>query len=278
MNPSTWRQIHGNAFRNENLIMTSIRSASKPNYSIRQVNTIRNYIQYTPSKPISPPSTSSLLSISSSKKIAYPSLKSAAYLPNSTFTPHSRFTLVVRRAFASSSNPATTTTSTNVVAPKKSSGMMDKIKDMIKKYGYTGVVVYLGISMIDLAATFVLVKALGMEKIELAQDWVIDHAGRYFGYKKDPHHHHSHDGQDDLDKLDDEQVGAIYNKASGLWSVFVIAYGIHKLLVPFRVVATSMITPPLVKWLIKRGWMKPVIKSSAAATTTAAVASESIKP
>jgi hypothetical protein len=156
---------------------------------------------------------------------------------------------------------------------------MDKFKQMVKQYGYTGVAVYLGISTLDLAATFVIVKAAGMEKIEEAQDWVVDHVGSYFGYKKDPHHHHSHDGQEnvDLDKIDDEQVGAIYNKASGLWSVFVIAYGIHKLLVPLRVVATSMITPPLVKWLVKKGWMKAVPKqgavTAAAATTGTAEAS-----
>lgn len=157
---------------------------------------------------------------------------------------------------------------------------MDKFKQMVKQYGYTGVAVYLGISTLDLAATFVIVKAAGMEKIEKAQDWVVDHVGTYFGYKKNPHHHHPHEGQAnmELDKVDDEQVGAIYNKASGLWSVFVIAYGIHKLLVPLRVVATSMITPPLVKWLVKKGWIKAVPKqgavtAAAAATTGTAEAS-----
>ncbi|KAG0012778.1 hypothetical protein BGZ80_011516 [Entomortierella chlamydospora] len=198
----------------------------------------------------------------------------------------SRFTPVIRRGFANSASQANNTTTTTVAAPaKKSSGMMDKIKDLVRKYGYTGVAVYLGISTIDLAATFVVVKALGMEKIERAQDWVVDHVGTYFGYKRDPNHRHSHDGEGndsviDLDKVDDEQVGAIYNKASGLWSVFLIAYGIHKLLVPFRVVATSMITPPLVKWFIKRGWMKETAKKGAVAagSTSAKVASEVAKP
>ncbi|KAF9578762.1 hypothetical protein BGW38_005282, partial [Lunasporangiospora selenospora] len=98
---------------------------------------------------------------------------------------------------------------------------------------------------------------------------------------------HSHPGETPkdedpaaaLDKVDDQQVGAIYNKASGLWSVFVIAYGIHKLLVPFRVVATGAITPPLVKWLVKRGWIKGVAKSApkaAAATSTTVAAGASV--
>jgi hypothetical protein len=142
---------------------------------------------------------------------------------------------------------------------------MDKIKQLIKQYGYTGVAVYLGISTLDLAATFIIVKAAGMEKIEKAQDYVLEHYGPLVGYKPKPHHAHAHPEVDavDLDKVDDEQVGAIYNKASGLWSVFVIAYGIHKLLVPLRVVATSMITPPLVKWLVRKGWIKEVAKQGA---------------
>ncbi|KAF9955933.1 hypothetical protein BGZ65_003108 [Modicella reniformis] len=211
------------------------------------------------------------------------------------------FASVIRRGFAdnaankssssvlsASSAPSaslSSSSSSNLVA-KKSSGLMDKFKQLVKQYGYTGVAVYLGISVIDLAATFVIVKAAGMEKIEMAQDWVVDHVGTYFGYKHDPNHHHSHDkmsnkskgvdGEIDLDKVDDEQVGAIYNKASGLWSVFVIAYGIHKLLVPVRVVATSMITPPLVKWLVRKGWIKLVPKQGAvtagASAATAATA------
>ncbi|KAG0240512.1 hypothetical protein BGX31_001872 [Mortierella sp. GBA43] len=220
----------------------------------------------------------------------------------------SRFNAVIRRGFADQSaskagagaspsstvaSSTTTSSSSSTVsnaAAKKSSGFMDKIKHLIKQYGYTGVAVYLGVSCVDLAATFVIVKAAGMDKIEQAQDWVVDHVGKYFGYKHDPNHHHPHttgpgaDGEVDLDKVDDEQVGAIYNKASGLWSVFVIAYGIHKLLVPLRVVATSMITPPLVKWLVKKGWIKAVAKqgavtagaveTSAAATTAASAANK----
>lgn len=166
---------------------------------------------------------------------------------------------------------------------------MDKIKQLVKQYGYTGVAVYLGISTLDLAATFIIVKAAGMEKIEKAQDYVIEHYGPLVGYKPKPHSHPEVEAVD-LDKMDDEQVGAIYNKASGLWSVFVIAYGIHKLLVPLRVVATSMITPPLVKWLVRKGWIKEVAKkgakkgaAAAAATTTAsagtvAVGAASSKP
>ncbi|KAF9328624.1 hypothetical protein BG006_008208 [Podila minutissima] len=193
-----------------------------------------------------------------------------------------RFSHVIRRGFADKASTSLTT-ETTAVAPKKA-GVFDKIKILVKQYGYTGLAVYLGISTLDLAATFVIVKAAGMDKIEQAQDWVLDNVGGYFGYKTSAEKHAEEaqkrkDALDsknaELDSVDDAQVGAIYNKASGLWSVFVIAYGIHKLLVPLRVVATSMITPPLVKWLVKRGWIKEVAK---AAPKTGAAAASTVKP
>ncbi|KAG9326982.1 hypothetical protein KVV02_001932 [Mortierella alpina] len=211
----------------------------------------------------------------------HPSSSLTATATSITAGSPSRFASVVRRGFADKASTSSSSagaaaaagavskqTANTVAEPAKKLGFMDKMKQMIKQYGYTGVAVYLGISMIDLAATFVIVKAAGMDKIEKAQDWVLENIGGYFGYKAKPHEEHRHQDAD-LDNVDDEQVGAIYNKASGLWSVFVIAYGIHKLLVPLRVVATGMITPPLVKWLVKRGWIKEVAKKGSAAGATA---------
>ncbi|KAF9987669.1 hypothetical protein BGZ75_000255 [Mortierella antarctica] len=210
----------------------------------------------------------------------HPSSSLTATATSITAGSPSRFASVVRRGFADKAATSSSSagaaaagavskqTANAVAEPAKKLGFMDKMKQMIKQYGYTGVAVYLGISMIDLAATFVIVKAAGMDKIEKAQDWVLENIGGYFGYKAKPHEEHRQQDAD-LDNVDDEQVGAIYNKASGLWSVFVIAYGIHKLLVPLRVVATGMITPPLVKWLVKRGWIKEVAKKGSAASATA---------
>ncbi|KAG0281464.1 hypothetical protein BGZ96_001130 [Linnemannia gamsii] len=220
-----------------------------------------------------------------------------------TITPSpittTRLAPIIRRGFSTATPGKTATTASTTASPaasgtvaattSKSAGFMDKIKQLVKQYGYTGVAVYLGISTLDLAATFIIVKAAGMEKIEMAQDYVIEHYGPLVGYKPKPHSHsEAAAAAVDLDKVDDEQVGAIYNKASGLWSVFVIAYGIHKLLVPLRVVATSMITPPLVKWLVRKGWIKEVAKqgakqgaaktATATAGTAAVVGAASSKP
>ncbi|KAG0304481.1 hypothetical protein BGZ98_005473 [Dissophora globulifera] len=209
---------------------------------------------------------------------------SSAVFPNPSSVT-SRFTPMIRRGFAdnatskaaaaaspSSSSAATTAAAASSSSPAKTNGngggLMDKLKGMIKKYGYTGVAVYLSISTIDLAVTFVVIKAAGMDKIEIAQDWVVDHLGTYFGYKRNPDHHHGSEDQETV-------AEGSSTKPSGLWSVFVIAYGIHKLLVPLRVVATSMITPPLVKWLVKRGLIKEVAKKKAVQGGAAAAAAAS---
>ncbi|KAG0367719.1 hypothetical protein BC939DRAFT_434020 [Gamsiella multidivaricata] len=274
MNPACWKPLSGNSLRQA--AACSIRSTLRPSSTIRSTAGTRSYAT---KNTASAPCTNSV------RKTLYNAFPNRSHHvrfnglhPSSAISFNgivsSRFMPVIRRGFASQSSSSSSQQAgtSSAVSTKKSGGFMDKIKDMVKKYGYTGVAVYLGISAIDLAATFVIVKAAGMDKIETAQDWVVDHVGAYFGYKRNPKHQHSHSDDDDLDldKVDDEQVGAIYNKASGLWSVFVIAYGIHKLLVPLRVVATSMITPPLVKWLVKKGWIKEAAKKGAAVTAGSA--------
>ncbi|KAG0242670.1 hypothetical protein BGW41_003773 [Actinomortierella wolfii] len=193
-----------------------------------------------------------------------PSRASQLYLANG---PVSRLSPLIRRGFASeASHQQQAAAAATGAAPKPT--VSQRIKDMIKKYGYTALAVYLGISTLDLAATFVVVQALGMDKIKVAEDWVKENVGPLVGYKRSEKKEEASVKEggaptaEDLDKVDDEQMGAIYNTASSLWSVFVIAYGIHKLLVPLRVVATSFITPPLVKWLVARGWIRDVTKKA----------------
>ncbi|KAG0215347.1 hypothetical protein BGX28_000087 [Mortierella sp. GBA30] len=272
MNPASWKPLGNSTLRHAATV--SIRSGIKS--SVARSSKFTATAQCTNSVRKTLYSTSNYGTHQSRLSTLHPS---SSLTSSSTSSSPSRFASIIRRGFADKASKSTTssvtqqTSTSNAVSDSaKKSGFMDKIKQMIKQYGYTGVAVYFGISMIDLAATFVIVKAAGMDKIEKAQDWVIEHVGGYFGYKPKPHEdHQKNNNAVDLDNVDDEQVGAIYNKASGLWSVFVIAYGIHKLLVPLRVVATGMITPPLVKWLVKRGWIKEVPKAAVGAGAAGAV-------
>ncbi|MGF2043774.1 FAM210A/B-like domain-containing protein, partial [Staphylococcus aureus] len=48
---------------------------------------------------------------------------------------------------------------------------------------------------------------------------------------------------------------------------FVLAYAIHKtLLLPLRAGITIAITPAFVRWLVRRGWARPVKNTASAAS------------
>ncbi|KAF8932447.1 hypothetical protein BGZ47_011372 [Haplosporangium gracile] len=275
MNPASWTTPIGTSAIRRVATTAAIRSTSA---TTMRTSGLRFY---TAARSSTQASLSQTQACTNTLRKTLHSTSSARFSTTPAPLTTTRLAPIIRRGFASTTGKTATTASTTAspaasgtvaTSAPQNTGFMDKIKQLIKQYGYTGVAVYLGISTLDLAATFIIVKAAGMEKIEKAQDYVLEHYGSYFGYKPKSHSH-PHEGSEavDLDKVDDEQVGAIYNKASGLWSVFVIAYGIHKLLVPLRVVATSMITPPLVKWLVKKGWIKQVAKKGAAASGAGAV-------
>lgn len=40
----------------------------------------------------------------------------------------------------------------------------------------------------------------------------------------------------------------------GIWTQLLLAYGVHKSLIFFRVPLTAAVTPRIVKWLRSRGW------------------------
>ncbi|KAF8939973.1 hypothetical protein BGZ58_008133 [Dissophora ornata] len=280
MNPASWKPLRGSALRNAAAVTSSIRSSAT---TVRSGG-LRFYQHHSGSTSIGAPCTNSVRKTLYSSGPRHHSRLATLHPSSAVFSngsSSSRFAPVVRRGFADNaatkaassqhSEAVAATTAAAGAVQSKSSGFMDKIKQLIKQYGYTGVAVYFGISMVDLAATFVVVKAAGMEKIEKGQDWVVEHIGGYFGYKRNPDRTHASENKDVGD-------GAGFNKASGLWSVFVIAYGIHKLLVPFRVVATSMITPPLVKWLVKKGWINEVVKKGAVTAGAATTAAATTKP
>lgn len=41
---------------------------------------------------------------------------------------------------------------------------------------------------------------------------------------------------------------------AGIWTQLLLAYGVHKSLIFFRVPLTAAVTPKVVKWLRARGW------------------------
>nr|CAG8461314.1 2174_t:CDS:2 [Entrophospora candida] len=94
--------------------------------------------------------------------------------------------------------------------------MTAKFKELTKRYGTSALAVYFIISTIDLGTTFILIQSGGAERV------VSNTSSR---------------------------------PTMPSWtSTLVIAYGIHKLLLPLRLGLTAAITPSVVKKLRNMGW------------------------
>ena len=103
---------------------------------------------------------------------------------------------------------------------------MGKWREVIKKYGKTGVIVYLGISTMDLSLLYLYLSWASPNQVKRIQDFVYD----TMKIKKR------------------EEVSKV--------TTFVIAYSIHKLLVPIRLPLTAIMTPRAAKILWKYGILK----------------------
>ncbi|CAH1761959.1 12713_t:CDS:2 [Entrophospora sp. SA101] len=106
--------------------------------------------------------------------------------------------------------------------------MTAKFKELTKQYGTSALAVYFIISTIDLGATFILIQSGGAERVKKIENWCIENF--------------------------------VVNNTSSKpkipsWtSTLVIAYGVHKLLLPLRLGLTVAITPSVVKKLRNMGW------------------------
>jgi hypothetical protein len=128
--------------------------------------------------------------------------------------------------------------------------MTEKFKILTKKYGVSAIVVYLVISALDLGLTFILIQIGGADRVKKVEDWFTETFGNWIVLRKDPN-----------TKTDNTENGTVVNgngnrsnKTPSWASTLVIAYGIHKLLVPFRLGVTAAVTPPIVKKLKRMGW------------------------
>ncbi|KAI9488829.1 hypothetical protein BDB00DRAFT_771789 [Zychaea mexicana] len=152
-------------------------------------------------------------------------------------------------------------------AKEKAAPKVGKLKELAQKYGASGVIVYLGIGMVDLGVSFAGIQFLGQEKVKQLEDTVINTVNGWRGKPPRP------ERTEETEKEEQQ-------KAS-LASVFVLAYGIHKtLFLPFRVTVTAAITPAFVRKIHALGWNKyaPRLFGVAKKEIGNAAATKAIKP
>lgn len=161
-------------------------------------------------------------------------------VPNPTTSRLGRYQGV--RLSSSSSPPSSPGPDTPGLPPNAS--LSQKLKHLIKSYGWYALGVYLAVGAIDLGVAFLGVNVLGAEYVSHAAASV---KGAVTGLI------HSKPAEPGLDEMDAVRTAAPGQE--GFWAMLVLAYGIHKtVFLPVRIGLTAAFTPRLVHWLQRRGW------------------------
>ncbi|KAG8213846.1 hypothetical protein J3R82DRAFT_10590 [Butyriboletus roseoflavus] len=116
-----------------------------------------------------------------------------------------------------------------------------RLKHLVKAYGWYALGVYLVFSALDFTVAFVGIKLLGAEQVSQAAAYVKQVVFGFFQHKP------PEPGRDEIERKNGSH--------EGLYAMLVLAYTIHKtLFLPVRVGLTAALTPRIVGWLRARGW------------------------
>ncbi|KAJ3881847.1 hypothetical protein F5051DRAFT_85697 [Lentinula edodes] len=120
-----------------------------------------------------------------------------------------------------------------------------RLKHLIKSYGWYALGVYFVIGAVDFAVAFAAINLIGAEQVSRIAVSVKESVASVI-HSKPPE-----PGKADLDPIN----GGMPSGNEGLYAMLVLAYTIHKtLFLPVRVGFTAAFTPQLVNWLRSRGW------------------------
>ncbi|KAF8844760.1 hypothetical protein BDN67DRAFT_894348 [Paxillus ammoniavirescens] len=119
-----------------------------------------------------------------------------------------------------------------------------RLKHLVKSYGWYALGVYLILSALDFAIAFAGVNLLGAEQVSQVAARVKEIVLGFI------HSNPSEDVKDGIESTTANQGGQ-----EGLYAMLVLAYTIHKtLFLPVRVGLTAALTPRIVGWLRMKGW------------------------
>lgn len=123
--------------------------------------------------------------------------------------------------------------------------LSERLRHLIKSYGWYALGVYILFSTIDFGIAFVGIKLLGAEYVSSVvasvKTWI---AGMVTSRPAEP-------GKDEVESMS----GAVHSGKEDLYAMLALAYAVHKtMFLPIRVGLTAAFTPRIVSWLAKRGW------------------------
>lgn len=141
------------------------------------------------------------------------------------------------------SQPRLTTTDNPTVS--------QRLKLLVRSYGWYALGVYLVFSALDFTVAFVGINLLGAEQVSHATAYLRQTVAGLLRKTPEPG-----SGQ-----VEDTPAGN--GSHDGLYAMLALAYTIHKtVFLPVRVGLTAALTPRIVGWLRARGWAKRAVKEA----------------
>ena len=153
------------------------------------------------------------------------------------------------RLFTSSSSrlspiPLSPPPSSPVLPPNPT--LSQRLKQLIKSYGWYALGVYLLLSALDFGVAFVGINLLGAEYVSRLAASAKSMVTSLISKPTEP-------GLDEVESTKNLQSTAEGHE--GLYAMLVLAYTVHKtLFLPVRIGLTAAFTPRLVAWLSRKGW------------------------
>jgi len=144
------------------------------------------------------------------------------------------------QSFSTSPPPSPSSSSSSETPLPEDATLTQKLKFLIKRYGWYALGVYIFFSTLDFSITFLAINYLGSAYVTRITNSIKTALPAIFATPdpEAPEQETSHSGREDL------------------YAMLFLAYTIHKtLLLPFRVGMTAFFTPRFVGWLGKRGWV-----------------------
>lgn len=123
--------------------------------------------------------------------------------------------------------------------------LSQRLKHLIKSYGWYALGVYLLVGVVDFTVSFAAINLFGAEHVSRVAATVKEAVGGFLPTRPvEP-------GREDMDSAAHGRTGG----SEGIWAMVVLAYTIHKtVFLPVRVGVTAAVTPRIVSWLRTRGW------------------------
>ncbi|KAL8280750.1 hypothetical protein RQP46_006754 [Phenoliferia psychrophenolica] len=156
----------------------------------------------------------------------------------------------------------------------------------MKALGAPALVIYLAIGVVDLTLSFLLVSAVGADRVREAEDWVLDklewrrkdgEPGKIKKAVTDWKDNHGGGGHKEVKEVVHREEKGPRPEPTGYSAIAttaVLAYAIHKtVLLPMRLGLTVAVTPKVVRVLQSWGWKVGLGAGGTAAAATASKAS-----